>query len=379
MMTVATLTRNVRLSKETIRRCRNIIENSDPNPHDKNRSTDTLAEIFYRNGGFDEKINKRFSESAIKKILKGRLVDDLTVREFLFFLKLIPQTDPKGDIDAFLDKPSPKTSSIISPYPLSREELNFDGLKISLSSEASEGIKQCITCCNELSYQIIATQCGLSKGSIHNTLTPKPLKQPKSWPKATFERILTAFLDNGVITLPEGQTPETLLTVIIEPYPLSENGIILCGGNTASFSEDAAARIVDKLEEMGVTQTQIERDAELISGSAWLILKKKPLKSILKERFNRFLNALIANGVIKLPESQTLEQLLYPEAESSYTPTPETLNTAQNCAAVGGEREREKFKHSQPSYNPPPSNDKPRRRPIRTPRAKGFMAAGSCP
>jgi hypothetical protein len=217
MMTVATLTRNIRLSKETIRRCRNIIENRDPNPHDKNRSTDTLAEIFYRNGGFDEKINKRFSESAIKKILKGRLVDDLTVREFLFFLKLIPQTEPEGDIDAFLDKPSPKTSSIISPYPLSREELNFDGLKISLSSEASKWIKQCITCCNALNYQIIATQCGLSKTSIHNTLTPKPLKQPTFWPKETFERILKVLLKNGVITLPEGETLENLLSTDQEP------------------------------------------------------------------------------------------------------------------------------------------------------------------
>jgi hypothetical protein len=86
MMTVATLTRNVRLSKEIIRQCRNIIENSDLNPQDTNRSTDTLAEIFYRNGGFDEKINKRFSKSAIKKILTGGLVDDLTVREFLLAL-----------------------------------------------------------------------------------------------------------------------------------------------------------------------------------------------------------------------------------------------------------------------------------------------------
>jgi hypothetical protein len=232
------------LSKETIRRCRNIIENSDPNPHDKNRSTDTLAEIFYRNGEFDEKINKRFSESAIKKILKGRLVDDLTVREFLFFLKLIPQTEPEGDIDAFLDKPSPKTSSIISPYPLSREKLKFDGLKISLSREASEGIKQCIKCCNALNYQIIATQCGLSKTSIHNTLTPKPLKQPKSWPKAIFERILTAFLDNGVITLPEGETLENLLSTDQEPphnlteatVDITQNCVAVGGGEIPALT-----------------------------------------------------------------------------------------------------------------------------------------------
>jgi hypothetical protein len=234
MMTVATLTRNVRLSKETIERCCSIIENSDPNPHDTKRSTDTLAGIFYTNGGFDKKtndkktnnkkINQQFSQYAIKQILKGGLVDHLTVREFLFFLEIIPQTD--DDIDAFLDNPS--SNSIISPYPLSREELNFDGLKISLSREASEGIKQCITCCNELSYQIIATQCGLSKGSIHNTLTPKPLKQPKSWPKATFERILTVLLKNGVITLPEGETLENLLSTDQEPphTPTSETLII---------------------------------------------------------------------------------------------------------------------------------------------------------
>ncbi len=81
-----------------------------------------------------------------------------------------------------------------------------------------------------------------------------------------------------------------------EPYPLSDRDIILCDGNTAHFSENAAARIVETLKNMGVTQRHIERNAKLIEGSARLILKEKPLKPILKERFNNFLNALIENG-----------------------------------------------------------------------------------
>jgi predicted XRE-type DNA-binding protein len=330
MTTVATLTRNVRLSKETIHLCRNIIENSDPNPHDKNRSTDTLAEIFYRNGGFDTTINREFSESAIKKILKGGLVDDLTVREFLFFLKIIPQTDPDDGIDAFLDKSSSKTSSTISPYPLSRETLNFDGLKISLSREASKRIQKFITS-NELSQRSIATQCGLSHTCIHDTLM-----RLKSWPKSTFERILTAFLENGVITLPEGETLENLLSTDQEPPHTLTEGDIGFKENKVFLSKRGFGGIKNVIVNRGLSKQTIVQNLHIGQSTFYQALRGE---KVTQEALKKILQGLIAEGVIApLPEGQTLEQLLYPESktESSCTPTSETLNITESCAAVAG-------------------------------------------
>lgn len=290
---------------------------------------------------------------------------------------------------------------------------------------------------------------------------------PKHLPKHSLLILLRSLETRGVITLPAGEALEIFLEKPIEPYLLSDGDIILCGGNTASFSEDAAARIVETLKNMGVTQRHIERDAKLIEGSARLILKKKPLKPILKERFNNFLNALIANGVIKLPEGQErqplstyplsdgdivfkgqkvsfskaagqeiqsritqnqglteeiigqscnlsgesiccalsgqflskqifanilmalmeheviqlpegqdLGQLLYPKSASSYTPTSETLNTAQSCTDVAGGG---RFQHSQRSYTPPPSAHRPQQRPIGTPAQKVSWRQGAVP
>jgi hypothetical protein len=328
-------------------------------------------------------------------------------------------TLPAGEaLEIFLEKP-------IEPYLLSDGDIILcSGNTASFSEDAAARIVDKLEEMG-VTQTRIDNDAKLSSGSARLILKKKPLKPIR---KEGFYDFLHALITNGVIKLPEGQTPETLLTVIIEPYLLSDGDIILCGGNTASFSEDAAARIVDKLKEMGVTQTQIERDAELISGSAWLILKKKPRQPILKERFDKFLNALITHGVIKLPEGQErqplspyplsdrdivfkgqkvslsktalrkiqgyiaqnqleqtiidelyttnnllthsllltlrttyykqtfakilvalmeheviqlpedqhLGQLLDPKSASSCTPTSKTLNTAQNCAALGG-------------------------------------------
>lgn len=46
--------------------------------------------------------------------------------------------------------------------------------------------------------------------------------------------------------------------------------------------------------------------------------------------------ALMEHGVIQLPRGQDLGQLLDPKSASSYTPTSETLNTAQSCTDVAG-------------------------------------------
>jgi hypothetical protein len=337
MMTVATLTRNVRLSKEIIRQCRNIIENSDLNPQDTNRSTDTLAEIFYRNGGFDEKINKRFSKSAIKKILTGGLVDDLTVREFLFFLKLIPQTDPKGGIDEFFDK-----NLIISPYPLSRETLNFDGLKISLSREASRGIQKYITCCNELSQRSIATQCGLSHTCIYNTLI-----RLKSWPKATFERILTAFLENGVIKLPEGETLENLLSTDQEPSHTLTKDDIDFKENKVFLSKQGFEGIKDVIAKRGLSNQTIARNLGIGHTTFCRALRGE---KVTQKTLENILQGLIAERLIApLPEGQTLEQLLNPEGqtleqllspksktESSYIRTSKPLTHHKNLRSRRG-------------------------------------------
>lgn len=210
MMTVPTLTRNIRLSKETIRRCCNIIENSDPNPHDKNRSTNTLAGIFYRNGGFDkeidnEKINKQFSESEIKTILRGGLVDDLTVREFLFFLGIIPQTG--DDIDAFLDNPS--SNSIISPYPLTEGDIGFKGNKVFLLKQGLEGIINVIAK-RGLSKQRIVQNLRIGQ-SIGQSTFYQALRGEEVTQKA-LKKILQSLIEQGVIApLPEGQDLGQLL------------------------------------------------------------------------------------------------------------------------------------------------------------------------
>jgi len=310
---MATLTRKVRLSKETIERCCNIIENSDPNPHNTKRNTDTLAGIFYRNGGFDKKtnnkkINQQFSQYAIKKILKGGLVDDLTVREFLFFLKLIPQTDPTGGIDAFLDKSSSKTSSKISPYPLSREKLNFDGVEISLSHEASQKIKEYIQY-NELSQGSITTQYSLPYRCINFTLN-----RLKSWPKATFEQILTAFLENGVITLPEGETLENLLSTDQEPPHTLTKDDIDFKENKVFLSKQGFEGIKDVIAKRGLSNQTIARNLGIGQNTFYRALRGEELPQKILEKI---LQGLIAEGVIApLPEGQTLEQLLNPEGQT---------------------------------------------------------------
>ena len=313
-MTVATLTRNVRLSEETIRRCLNIIENSDLNPQDTNRTTDTLAEIFYRNGGFDTTINRKFSESAIKKILRGRFADELSVREFLFFLTLIPKTDPEGGIDEFLDK-----NLIISPYPLSREKLNFDGVEISLSHEASQKIKEYIQY-NELSQGSITTQYSLPCRCINFTLN-----RLKSWPKATFERILTAFLENGVITLPEGETLENLLSTDQEPPHTLTKDDIDFKENKVFLSKQGRNGIKDVIKRGGFNTQEIVGSISIGQNTFYKALRGDDL---IPSSLETILQGLIAEGVIApLPKGQTLGQLLSPKSktESSYTPTPKTL------------------------------------------------------
>lgn len=315
-MTVATLTRNVRLSEETIRRCRNIIENSDLNPQDTNRSTDTLAEIFYRNGRFDTTINREFSESAIKKILKGQLVDDLTVREFLFFLKLIPQTDPEGGIDEFLREPLSKTPSTVSPYPLLREKLNFDGSKISLSREASRTIQQCIKDLG-LSPEIIGKECDVTHTSIHDTLV-----RCKLWRKEPFQKILKAFLDQGVIILPEGETLENLLSTDQEPPHTLTKDDIDFKENKVFLSEKGRNGIKDVIKRGGFNIQEIVGSISIGQNTFYKALRGEDL---IPSSLEKILKGLIDQSIIVLPEDQTLGQLLYPEAASSYTPTPKTL------------------------------------------------------
>jgi hypothetical protein len=202
----------------------------------------------------------------------------------------------------------------IEPYPLSEKDIVPRWRSTSFSGEAAIQIKNTLKNMGMTLNDIAIFNFMLTEDMVGRALSKR---DTKSLLNPTFMILLRSLEKKGVIRLPEGQTPETLLEMSIEPYTLSKKDIIVFDGNKASFSEDAAARIVDKLEEMGVTQTKIEGDAELSKGSAWLILKTQPPKPILKERFNDFLNALITNGVIKLPEGQTLETLLEKPTEPS--------------------------------------------------------------
>ncbi len=158
----------------------------------------------------------------------------------------------------------------------------------------------------------------------------------KSWPQATFERILTAFLDNGVITLPEGETLEDLLSTDQEPpHPLTE-GDIGFKENKVFLSKRGFEAIKNVIAKRGLIKKTIAQNLGIGQNTFYRALRGEELPQKILEKI---LQGLIAEGVIApLPEGQTLEHLLSPKAktESSYTPTPETLNTAQSCAAVGG-------------------------------------------
>ena len=216
------------LSPETIGRCVAAIRRENNILPHENRPIKTIVNLFYRSSGFDPRANKALSKATVTKILNGQSVDELSVRDFLFFLKIISQTDPSDGIDAFLDKSSSKTSSKISPYPLSREELNFDGSKISLSGEASQEIQKRIKDLG-LSQRSIGKQCNLAHTTIHYTLT-----KCRQWRRELFQNILKAFLDQGVIILPEGQTLGQLLDPESEPSYTRTDTVVSTGANCAA-------------------------------------------------------------------------------------------------------------------------------------------------
>ena len=158
----------------------------------------------------------------------------------------------------------------------------------------------------------------------------------KSWPKATFERILTAFLDNGVITLPEGETLENLLSTDQEPpHPLTE-GDIGFKENKVFLLKQGFEGIINVFAKSGLSKQTIVQNLRIGQSTFYQALKGE---EVTQEALKKILQGLIEEGVIApLPEGQTLEQLLYPKSktESSCTPTEATLDIAQNCVAVGG-------------------------------------------
>jgi hypothetical protein len=125
----------------------------------------------------------------------------------------------------------------------------------------------------------------------------------------------------------------------LNPYPLSDGDIVF-DGEKVSFSKAAGQEIQSRIKKKkGLNPTSIARKYNVnVLGSN--ISPKRITNALLGKNFQKqtlanIIMALMEHGVIQLKDPN-LGQLLYPEAASSYTPTPETLNTAQNCAAVGG-------------------------------------------
>ena len=334
------------LSPETLGRCVAAIRRENNILPHENRPIKTIVNLFYRSSGFDPRANKALSKATVTKILNGQSVDELSVREFLFFLKLIPQTDPEG-IDEFLREPLSKTPSTVSPYPLLREKLNFQGNKISLSREASRTIQQCIKDLG-LSPEIIGEQCNLTHTSIHDTLA-----RCKLWRKEPFQKILKAFLDQGVITLPEGETLDNLLSTDQEPPHTLTKGDIDFKENKVCLSEKGRNGIKDVIKRGGFNKEKIVGSISIGQNTFYKALGGEYLTL---KTLEKVLQGLIDEGVIApLPEGQTLKQLLYPEAESSYTTTDTVVSTAQNCAAVAGGG-GDSSTHSSALTFPPPAH-----------------------
>jgi hypothetical protein len=122
----------------------------------------------------------------------------------------------------------------------------------------------------------------------------------------------------------------------LNPYTFSKKDIVF-KGKKVSLSKTAAETIQDYIEQNQLEQTIIDElynRNNLLTHSLLLTLRT----TYYKQTFANIIMALMEHEVIQLPKDQHLGQLLYPESktESSYTPTSKTLNTAQNCVAVGG-------------------------------------------
>jgi hypothetical protein len=233
----------------------------------------------------------------------------------------------------------------------------FKGNKVSFSRTAGQEIKSHIRQKKGLNQTIIGQSCDLSNGRISHALLGNNFRKP------IFAKILVALMQHGVIQLPKGQTLEqpvhpksktplsNTLTynsistaqncavaagggeIPIEPYPLSKDDIVFNRNNEVSFSRTAGQAIQSRItQKQELTQEIIGQSCDLSQPSISHALLGNNLQ---KQALANIIMALMEHGVIQL-KVQDLGKLLFPEAESSYTPTPETLNTAQNCVAVGG-------------------------------------------
>jgi hypothetical protein len=119
----------------------------------------------------------------------------------------------------------------------------------------------------------------------------------------------------------------------LNPYTLSKKDIVF-KGQKVSFSRTAGQEIQSRIrQKKELNQTTIGQSCDLSQPSISHALLGNNLR---KQALANIIMALMEHKVIQLPEDQHLGQLLFPEAESSCTPTSKTLNTKQNCVAVGG-------------------------------------------
>ena len=236
----------------------------------------------------------------------------------------------------------------IEPYTLSKKDIAFKNKYVSLLGADPEKIQRFITQ-NGLNLTIISERCGLKYIDIVQFFS----ERSTFFSKTKFQECLTALIENNFIKLKKGQTLETLLEKPTEPstpskesiksgerqslktYLLSDRGIVF-DGEQISLSKAAAETIRSCIENRKLRKPLVKRlyvENSLPKNSLPLILDQVPVYG---QTLEIILMTLMEHNVIQLPKGQDLGQLLYPEAESSYTTTDTVVSIGQNCAAVGG-------------------------------------------
>jgi len=235
----------------------------------------------------------------------------------------------------------------IEPYTLSKKDIVFKKNNVSLLGADPKEIQRFITQ-NGLNQKITSERCGLKYTYIVQIFSERSFCSKKK-----FKECLTALIENNFIQLPKGQTLETLLENPTEPstpsrvdiksrkrqplkaYTLSDADIVF-DREQISLSKAAAETIQSYIKKRQLRETLVQQlyvENSLPKNSLPSILDKVPLYG---QTLEIILTVLLKNGVITLPEGETLENLLSTDQEPLHTPTEATLDISQNCAAVGG-------------------------------------------
>jgi hypothetical protein len=125
----------------------------------------------------------------------------------------------------------------LNPYTLSDGDIVPGWRSTSFSREAAIRIKNTIKNMGMILSDIAIFNSTLKEDVVGRALNKRGTKS-LSLLNPTFMILLRSLEKNGVIRLPEGQTPETLLEMSIEPYTLSKKHIAFKNKNVSLLGAD---------------------------------------------------------------------------------------------------------------------------------------------